>query len=369
VNALNIVKQGKLLLSAMGNGTIEFYRIADGEKLASLFVTKYSDWVFWTPEGYYSKSDFDTPLLGWQRNKGETELSTFYPVDRFYKDFYTPFLPEIILRTMRTASEVFSGINTEEMVNSIIERNTAEKPSSVAKKNETNDKVNLFLVSCGVANYQTEDFSPLNYAIQDAEKIEKAIAEKYKDEYKEIITYSLYDNQFTEENLNNLINTINEKAGRADHIIFFYAGHGTFAKSEKGGDYILKYPDKTGGVAIETLYKTLNSIRAEEITIFLDACNSGSAVDHIIKRRIQKKLPNTAHASRINVITSSKEWESSAEIKALEHGLFTYCLLEAIESTDGFEIDKIANELIKQMTEKSLKYLNELRIPGVFLSK
>jgi WD40 repeat protein len=68
--------------------------------LLSLFVAG-SDWVAWTPEGYYAASPGGEKLVGWQVSQGPEQLATFYPVEQFRKTFYRP---DVIRRLLEAGS-------------------------------------------------------------------------------------------------------------------------------------------------------------------------------------------------------------------------------------------------------------------------
>lgn len=49
-----------------------------------------SEWIAWTPEGYYAASPGGEKLMGWHVNNGANELATFHPAARFHKTMYRP---------------------------------------------------------------------------------------------------------------------------------------------------------------------------------------------------------------------------------------------------------------------------------------
>ena len=133
-------------------------------------------------------------------------------------------------------------------------------------------------------------------------------------------------------------------------------------------EYILKYPDTPGGIGLTQLIKGLESLQAAQTTLILDACNSGAAVDYLVKNFVQKSLHNQTQERPFNVITSSKQWEKSAEIKSLGHGLFTHSLLHAIRESATLDWGQIANALFKQMRIDSQHLLGQIQFPGIYLS-
>ncbi|KAA6184094.1 PDZ domain-containing protein [Thiohalocapsa marina] len=69
---VNISADGRLAVAALGDGTLRWYRYADGVELLSLFVhTGTLEWVLWTPNGYYDASPGGDRLVGWHLNRAE----------------------------------------------------------------------------------------------------------------------------------------------------------------------------------------------------------------------------------------------------------------------------------------------------------
>ena len=56
---MNASRDGRIVVAAHGDGTIRWYRADDGRELLALQVLlnksepSKSDWVLWTPEGFY----------------------------------------------------------------------------------------------------------------------------------------------------------------------------------------------------------------------------------------------------------------------------------------------------------------------------
>ncbi|MBK1648805.1 caspase family protein [Rhabdochromatium marinum] len=67
---INISADGKVLVAALGDGTLRWYRYADGVELLAVYINKRShEWVAWTPKGYYDASPGGDRLIGWQLNR------------------------------------------------------------------------------------------------------------------------------------------------------------------------------------------------------------------------------------------------------------------------------------------------------------
>jgi WD40 repeat protein len=70
---VNISADGRLAVAALGDGTVRWYRYADGQELLALFVHRETrEWVLWSPDGYYDASPGGDRLIGWHLNRVET---------------------------------------------------------------------------------------------------------------------------------------------------------------------------------------------------------------------------------------------------------------------------------------------------------
>jgi WD40 repeat protein len=89
--SVNLTDDGRLAVAALGDGTLRWYRLTDGQELLALFPHPDGKrWVLWTPSGYYDASPGGEDLIGWQVNNGPDAAADFYPVARFRSTFYRP---------------------------------------------------------------------------------------------------------------------------------------------------------------------------------------------------------------------------------------------------------------------------------------
>ncbi|MGE3832320.1 MAG: caspase family protein, partial [Parvibaculaceae bacterium] len=88
---VNITGKDSILVAAHADGTIRWYRLADGAELLALFVNAQDKrWIAWTPKGYYAASPGGEDLMGWQVNRSWTEAPDFFPAAQFHERFYRP---------------------------------------------------------------------------------------------------------------------------------------------------------------------------------------------------------------------------------------------------------------------------------------
>ncbi|MFP5212838.1 MAG: hypothetical protein ACLGPL_05615, partial [Acidobacteriota bacterium] len=96
--AVNVAEQAKLIVCALGDGTIRWYRMDTGKEVLAFFPRiKGNQWVAWTSSGYYSGSPGADELIGWHVNNGKDKAPDFFPASRFRALFNRPAVVEQIL--------------------------------------------------------------------------------------------------------------------------------------------------------------------------------------------------------------------------------------------------------------------------------
>ena len=101
--AVNISADGKLAVTAYGDGTIRWYRMTDGKELLAFFPhADRKRWVLWTPSGYYDASPGAEELIGWHVNNGKDQAADFFPVGQFRSTYYRP---DVISKVLETGDE------------------------------------------------------------------------------------------------------------------------------------------------------------------------------------------------------------------------------------------------------------------------
>lgn len=104
---INRSADGQLLVAALGDGTLRWYRASDGQELLALFVhADQQRWVLWTPSGYYDASIGAEDLIGWHVNRGADQAADFFPASRFREQFNRPDVIDQILNTRDEAQAI-----------------------------------------------------------------------------------------------------------------------------------------------------------------------------------------------------------------------------------------------------------------------
>jgi WD40 repeat protein len=98
---VNLARDGDLVVAALGDGTVRWYRWTDGQELLALFIHRQDRrWVAWTPSGYYMASAGGEDLIGWHINRGWEQAPDFFPASRFRDRFSRPDVVQRVLVTL-----------------------------------------------------------------------------------------------------------------------------------------------------------------------------------------------------------------------------------------------------------------------------
>jgi WD40 repeat protein len=98
---VNQSSDGRLAVAALGDGTVRWYRLRDGQELLALFLTSDAKrWVAFTPSGYYDASPGGEDLIGWHINRGPDQAADFFPASRFHDRMYRPDVVRLVLDTL-----------------------------------------------------------------------------------------------------------------------------------------------------------------------------------------------------------------------------------------------------------------------------
>lgn len=100
---VNVSGDGRWVVAALGDGSVRWHRMSDGEEQLALFVHGDRErWIAWTPTGYYDTSMGGENLVGWHVNRSFNQSADFFSVGRFRDRFYQP---AVIQRVMQLADE------------------------------------------------------------------------------------------------------------------------------------------------------------------------------------------------------------------------------------------------------------------------
>lgn len=164
-------------------------------------------------------------------------------------------------------------------------------------------------------------------------------------------------------------------SGQAKFIVF-YAGHGI--PDEKTGSAYLLPVDGIGtepetAYSLEQFYKTLGSLPVENVTVFMDACFSGSKRGEGMlasARGVAMKAKAQAPQGKMVVFSAAQGDETAYPFKEKEHGLFTYYLLKKLKDTKGnVTYGELSTYLQTEVKRKSIVANSKSQTPTVSASQ
>ena len=222
-------------------------------------------------------------------------------------------------------------------------------------------KSNTFAVI--IANENYEQVAKVPYAINDG-----SIFKQYCEKTLGIPATNIhFVPDATINNIRQQVNWLSQVCqaynGQAN-IIFYYAGHGVPDEQSKTAFLLPKDGngmDITTGYKLDDLYKTLGQLPAKSVTIFLDACFSGSKREDGMltsARGIAIKVKNGQPVGKMVVFTAATGDETAYPNNTEGHGMFTYYLLKKLQETSGNVTYEELGDYIRQNVSRQSIVLN-----------
>ena len=158
------------------------------------------------------------------------------------------------------------------------------------------------------------------------------------------------------------LRTNSEVNGENTQIIFYYSGHGIPDESNRTA-YLLPVDgigtDITTGYKLDELYATLGSIPSKNVTVFMDACFSGTTRNDgkemlVAARGVAYKVRSGMPQGNMVVFSAAQGDETAYPDYEEKHGMFTYYLLKKLQDTDGnITLQELGEYIIDNVRKKS----------------
>lgn len=252
------------------------------------------------------------------------------------------------------------------IVNSSVSVGKSDIDTGIPVSKKSND--NLFAVIISNENYRRE--SKVQFANNDGEAFRNYCIKTLGCPEKNV--HHTADATFNDMKAEvNWMTTVANAYGGKARIIFYYAGHGIPDEATKSA-YLLPVDgfgsDVSTGYSLDKLYATLGELPAEQVTVFLDACFSGSQRDGknmaSAARGVAIKAKNSTPKGNMVVMSAATGNETAYPYTEKGHGLFTYFLLKKLKDTKG---DVSYGELIdyvhSEVSKKSIVENNKSQTP------
>ncbi len=158
-------------------------------------------------------------------------------------------------------------------------------------------------------------------------------------------------------------------------VIFYYAGHGIPDEKQQSA-YLLPVDgyasDVATGYALDSLYSSLGKLPSKSVTVFLDACFSGTKREGgmlVVARGVAIKAKPSTPVGNMVVLSATQSDETAFPLKEKGHGMFTYYLLKKIQETKGnVSLEELSSYVKEQVRQQSVVINGKVQTPTVNVS-
>lgn len=229
----------------------------------------------------------------------------------------------------------------------------------------------------GISSYQDNNLN-LKYARKDAEAFYKVLIRYGR--FKEENVILLVDKSASREGIRkNIEGWLKNNTQKSDLVIIFFSGHGTQLPDSDGDEpdgldeclvpYDFDTKDFSTAIIDDLFAYWIRNLRSNKILIIFDNCFSGGAakqkgflmpgmkggkVEDDFTPDISREVPRKG----TSLIAASKPDQISFESDSLCNGLFTYFLINSIDSKSDNDFNNVvdAQELFYSTRKKTLKF-------------
>jgi hypothetical protein len=208
------------------------------------------------------------------------------------------------------------------------------------------EKPELYALLVGVSAYHQSQWA-LKYAAKDARDFAGTLTSLKGGLYRDVHIELLADEQATERNVRQKLSAIKRTMTARDIALFFYSGHGVTLPDQSSYLLPVDFDDKdieSTGYNKRLLLDELKRFPSKTL-VFLDACQSAGGLEGFksTARFDTVGLINEFKSAGPGLITfaSSLSRQLSAELGALQNGIFTKALLEGLSGAADVNGDKI----------------------------
>jgi hypothetical protein len=209
----------------------------------------------------------------------------------------------------------------------------------------------------GIGSFTDPHIQALKYTAGDAQSFQDVLLDPRIGNFRADHVHSLLNDQATTKNIKMQLNWLARSAAPDDIVVVYVATHGSARDLDTVGvNYIITHDTEIGAnIDPDSLYATAlpmveisnaiaTRVKARRAAIFLDTCYSGNAAvkdTALIAPGIKNAAPSaqtlghiTQGAGRMVFAASGTEQES-LESDTLQHGFFTYYLVQALRQEGG----------------------------------
>lgn len=261
------------------------------------------------------------------------------------------------------------------------------------------DNTRFFALIIGINDYEDTGVTDLNYCVFDATDIKNSLIDNGWNE-DEIVF--LTNSALTKSAILNTLVSFVDQAEKNDYILVYYSGHGTVLEDLNGDesdgiDEVIVPVDYEQGnnstlILDDTLGEIFSDCKTEKGIFIFDSCNSGGFINKFLNySNLNARFTESGSVkgtatngdldiTQFPVLAASGQYEYAYENSFLQHGVFTYFILEALsglradKDNDGFITIRELFDYAVNQTESYLDYYYgfvsqhpQLRYPREFL--
>ena len=250
---------------------------------------------------------------------------------------------------------------------------------------------NAYALVIGIGAYQNENISPLNFTRADAQGFYDLLTDPQRVGFPKQNVRLLLDGEATRTRILNSFYEwlFEEVTGEKDStVMIFFAGHGgeeldkCDRKSGKKICYYLPWDANkrdlaSTGISETDFTRLVDTLQSQRVVMFLDACHSGGLADgarDITLAGPKYEYSQLARGEGRAVIAASQREQLSWEDPQLQHGIFTYHLLEALRGKadangDGFVSIREVEAYLEKEVPRSARRLGKAVQEPFFATK
>lgn len=199
------------------------------------------------------------------------------------------------------------------------------------------EKPDMYVLAVGVSTYRDANIN-LRYPAEDARAVAAAFRDIAAPLYGNVRIKVMVNEGATRSAVMSALGEISREAKKSDAVVVFLAGHGD---TESDVYYYLPHDAdisdlKSSCLSHGDIGAFARGLAANKVVLLLDTCKSGAATKGLHAASLARGLADhrimarVAREHGIAVFSAAGLSQEAYEIKELRHGIFTYCLLEAL---------------------------------------
>lgn len=251
-----------------------------------------------------------------------------------------------------------------------VEIKRASLVSAVDENIPTSNKQNTNTFAVIIANENYQSVAPVPYALNDGNIFREYCLKTLGIPEKQI----KYIPNATGNQIKAQVNWLQNicEVFEDAQIIFYYAGHGIPDESSRTA-YLLPVDgigtDISTGYKLDDLYSALGNIPAKNVTVFMDACFSGSKREEGMlasARGVAIKARSGMPQGNMVVFSAAQSDETAYPNNEEKHGMFTYFLLKKLQETKGdVTLHELGEYITTNVSQQSILLNGKSQTPCV----